>query len=250
MKRLSLVKFLFTAIMVICVTWTGFQGNAFAATASSGKLNTSALGNFYTYWSTVKSTTNGVSAIGQIGFSSGSNVKTGYIGINAKLYTSGGSQVTASGWVYNDRDFASSVTGMITESPNVTKAGTYHSKSDMRFYNGNTYNTLTSNGSPFIALSLDAIPNKPYEVNEDGLTYGSDYYANSIESSPDLIQVIGKNGVEGYVYSKDMNLDLNTLEAVEEYINSGQSDLTIPVYANDGVTIVDTFELNANITIR
>lgn len=249
MKRLSLLKVLFTAFMVICVVMVGIQGNAFAATATGSKLTATVYGNIYTYVSQAVSDSNGVSARGTIGITPGSSVKTGYLGIDAKLYTTGGSLAVSSKMTYNDRDL-SQYESWTVECQETTKVGTYFAKSDFKFYNGNGYNSYTSNASPNVQRSLVTIPNKPYEVNEDGLTYGSDYYANSIESSPDLIQAIGKNGVEGYVYSKDMNLDLNTLEAVQEYISSGQSDLTIPVYANDGVTIVDTFELNANLTIH
>ncbi|WP_349662165.1 hypothetical protein [Lysinibacillus zambalensis] len=100
------------------------------------------------------------------------------------------------------------------------------------------------NASPRIQRSLVPMaPEKTYEINENGLTYGSDFYAESLEDSPDLVRVIGKNGVEGYVYSKDINLELNTLDEVLDYINSGQPEFIVPVYAEDGIEVLDTFEI-------
>ena len=151
-----------------------------------------------------------------------------------------GTLVKSSGWQYNDTALA----GRSLNSGSTSTKGTYYAQSQVSFYNGNGYNTYTSNASPRIQRSsVPMITEKPYEVNEYGLTYGSGFYAESLEDYPDLIQVIGKNGVEGYVYSKDINLELNTLDEVLDYINSGQSDYTVPVYTEDGITIVDTFEI-------
>ena len=81
-----------------------------------------------------------------------------------------------------------------------------------------------------------------YEVNDIGLTYGSDYYADE-EESPDLVQVIGLNGEEGYVYSKDLESDINSLEEAIEYARAEHYDYEIPVYESDGKTVIDSFKI-------
>ncbi|MCL2736751.1 MAG: hypothetical protein FWD75_09035 [Propionibacteriaceae bacterium] len=45
----------------------------------------------------------------------------------------------------------------------------------------------------------------PYEVNQEGLTYGSAAYANSPAEAPDLISAYATNGESGYVYKADLD---------------------------------------------
>lgn len=245
MKRFGLLKLLVIAILVFCVTMPSFQGNAYAASANSPDKTVTVNGYSYTYYSGVHNNSNGTWGRGVVKLNQ-SYLPVGYVGINAKLYDSSGRLWSASGWSYNNNsgNFESIVADTIT----IVSKGTYYAKSEMQFYNGNGYTTYTSNATPNLQRStVNSIPNNAYEVNENNLTYGSDYYAQSIEDSPDLIQAIGKNGVEGYVYSKDINLELNTLSEVLAYINSEQSNFTLPVYAKDGITIIDTFELIAEL---
>ncbi|MGY3190283.1 hypothetical protein [Lysinibacillus sp. TE18511] len=80
--------------------------------------------------------------------------------------------MSSSGWTYNDSS-GSVVTSAVDTIKIVTK-GTYYAQSQIQFYNGNGYTTYTSNATPNIQnFSAHIIPNKTYEVNENGLTHGS-----------------------------------------------------------------------------
>lgn len=239
MRKSRMVKLVTAAFLAISVTFFCFNESAFAASAVSSKKTVTVFGKSYTYYSSVYNNSSSTWAYGTVDSNSG-NVPTGYFGIVSRLYNSSGTLVKSSGWVYNDTSLA----GMSMTSGSYSEKGTYYSQARMQFYNGNGYNSYTSNASPRIQRSsVPIIPKKLYEVNENGLTYGSGFYAESLDDSPDLIQAIGINGVEGYVYSKDINLELNNLDEVIDYINTGQPDYTVPVYTEDGVTVVDTFEI-------
>lgn len=65
---------------------------------------------------------------------------------------------------------------MVVDIISIVSSGTYYAKSEMQFYNGNRYNSYTSNATPNLQRSLvNIIPNNSYEVNENILTYGSDF---------------------------------------------------------------------------
>lgn len=81
-----------------------------------------------------------------------------------------------------------------------------------------------------------------YPVNDDGLTYGSAAFANSIETEPDLVSVVGENGVRGYVYSTDLNEPMpRNPEEAAEIMRRGQEPRTIIVYKEDGKTAIGEF---------
>lgn len=241
MIKFKITKLLTTALIAIFVTVSCFNVSAFAAVAYSPEKNVTVYGTSYTYYSGVE--TDSTKTYGKGMVKTANSVPTGYIGINARLYNDSGTLVSDSGIIYNEIALI-----QMSRSTMTTTTGTYYAQSQMHFYNGNGYSKYTSNATPRVQRSLVQLPlNKPYEVNENGLTYGSDFYAESLKDNPDLIRVIGMNGVEGYVYSKDINLELNTLEQVLDYINSGQSNYTVPVYKENGSTVVDTFEINSEI---
>lgn len=239
MGKFKMLKLVTTVLLAICLTMTFFNVSTFAASAYGSEKTVKVYGYSYTYSSSVHNNSTSTWGYGKV--SAGlNNLPTGYFGINSRLYNSSGGLVKSSGLVYNNQG----VSGTSRNSGSTSVKGTYYSQAQVRFYNGNGYNIYTTNASPRIQrFSAPMILEKSYEVNKNGLTYGSGFYAESLEDSPDLIQVIGKNGVEGYVYSKDINLELNTLDEVVDYINSGQSDYIVPVYTEDGITIVDTFEV-------
>ena len=104
-----------------------------------------------------------------------------------------------------------------------------------------------------------AIP--PFPVNENGQTYGSMAGVGPHNPvAPQLVAAIGTDGItEGYVYAADLEGDSfgfgqpnNPDEAVlymkrleerhEEMARTGEKYLfTIPLYANDGVTVIGEF---------
>lgn len=99
-----------------------------------------------------------------------------------------------------------------------------------------------------------AIPEAPdeYKVNANGETYGSSANAVSFEECPDLIAVIGNNGVKGYMHKSDSPLaeqpsspeEALKLQAEREKLKEqGVKGRTVNVYASDGTTVVDTFTI-------
>jgi len=82
-----------------------------------------------------------------------------------------------------------------------------------------------------------------YQVNENGLTYGSGASAYSFESEPDLIRAMGDDGIIGYVYAIDLRGPIpNTPEEALAIMQMQGTKLrSIPLYASDGQTVLGEF---------
>lgn len=90
-------------------------------------------------------------------------------------------------------------------------------------------------------------------TTKDGRTYGSMFDAEEGGPTYDLVSVIGINGKQGYVDRKDYeNLKASvfasgspgdTSAAKETATKLAAGDLSLPVYAPDGVTEVDKYVL-------
>lgn len=91
----------------------------------------------------------------------------------------------------------------------------------------------------------DGVEAQPYQTNDSGQTYGSNIGSTSPETDPDLILVIGDHGVEGYVYSSELNTPApaSPAEAVAGQTPPGEVEAVLDVYAADGTTKVDTFTI-------
>lgn len=86
-----------------------------------------------------------------------------------------------------------------------------------------------------------------YPVNDSGQTYGSDLFAASIETGPDLVAAEGVDGTFGYVQKKDLYEDgINTPEEAlaAQKASNGKLRL-IPLYAKDGKTVIGKFEISS-----
>jgi len=111
-------------------------------------------------------------------------------------------------------------------------------------------------GLQFIPVSMRseyAIP--PYAVNENGQTYGTMAWSGPHNPvTPDLIACIGIDGTEGYCYSTDLDGEqpdnpddamkyMNRLEERYEEMrrNGEQYERIIPLYTEDGVTVIGAF---------
>ena len=94
-------------------------------------------------------------------------------------------------------------------------------------------------------------PDHIYETNENGQTYGSAMYAPSRDKEPDLVLAESLDGVEGYVYTSDLNGDLHnspdellaiTARNQEIWDNAPVGQVVIarfiPLYAVDGKTVI------------
>lgn len=88
-------------------------------------------------------------------------------------------------------------------------------------------------------------PSPHYAKNLRGMTYGSALNATSPETEPDLIQATGVGGVEGYVRKVDLvpASPQTPADAVSRAVRSAAR--VIPLYAQNGVTVIGRFALPA-----
>jgi hypothetical protein len=87
-----------------------------------------------------------------------------------------------------------------------------------------------------------------FPVNANGQTYGSDSNV-SWNSQPDLISAIATNGKSGYI-SRDAleavdGSDVNSPSQATAYMANTKSSRTIPVYEQDGTTVIGSFVIPA-----
>ncbi len=209
---------------------------AYAATVTGTKKNVTVSGYTYTYFSSTIKNSQEIFACVEIDCAR--RWPSGYVGLNSRLYNSLGLLVSSSGWLYDE------VGGYGWSQPggSTKNKGTYYSKGQVKFYNGNGYNTYTCNASP--NLQFKSIKKSDYEINELGLTYGSDYWAATPDECPDLINVIGIHGKVGYVYNNDLTPVINSPTEAIKYALATPSKEMIPVYKSDGKTVIDTFILS------
>jgi hypothetical protein len=76
-------------------------------------------------------------------------VPTGYMGVNAKLYTQGGIFHNETGWYYN----AQTDWLMYKNTDEYYSNGTYYAKGQSRAYNGNGYKTYDTTVTPYVQYS-------------------------------------------------------------------------------------------------
>ncbi len=96
---------------------------------------------------------------------------------------------------------------------------------------------------------------KDYKLNSSGKSYGTGAAAAYVEDLPDLIRVIGDNGVEGYVYAAEMigEAPSSPEEAIriqEERIANNDTETIINVYDCEGKNIIDTFTMKLNVPVE
>jgi len=96
-----------------------------------------------------------------------------------------------------------------------------------------------------------------YAVNTAGQTYGSAFFARTHEERPDLISAVGSHGTVGYIYSSDLDAGEPTTPSeafaqqtrIEELIKEYDGEeiivfRTIPLYAVDGITVLDEYNIS------
>lgn len=114
--------------------------------------------------------------------------------------------------------------------------------------------------SPAGLSPAEGIPDQPkpepsYAVNANGETFGSLADATSPETEPDLIQAVANNGQYGYVKKAELDA-ANGTTAAESFRSPADAlawqeqaiargDQLIPVYAEDGVTVIGDFMIAA-----
>lgn len=223
------------AVAIICMTLLMSTMSVYADAYSDwryfGSINgITYKGQSFVYASSTSASGSGISW-GSAWTESSTPVGAGRLGAAARLYKSNGALVKSSAVSYSGG--SCSVHRATTSI--YYGSGNFYAKGTSYVYNGNGYNSYTLYSSPIQTASLGELP-----VNENGETYGSEYFCNMQGFKPDLILAIGVNGNEGYVKSEDINKEAMTLA---EGISFDSSGYIVPVYAVDGETIIDTFEV-------
>lgn len=162
-------------------------------------------------------------------------VPTGYMGAHVNLYNDKGVVVAPGSWFYNPNSVSLKITNLVSTS----QKGTFHARGTGRAYNGNTYNSKRLNNSPNVILrDLNiSIPNE--ELKEREYLY----------ETKNMIPALGDSNVEGYVIESelyDLENQPNNPEEAIAYMNKMAriKQRSIPLYANDGETIIDQLTIN------
>lgn len=96
------------------------------------------------------------------------------------------------------------------------------------------YMAVRANGG--VDLSTEE---KQIHTNAAGETYGEALVVKYLNEDVDMISAIGKNGTEGYIKVSDLP------QNIPDYV---PHDHEIPVYASDGVTVIDSFFISSGYT--
>ena len=111
------------------------------------------------------------------------------------------------------------------------------------------------------ASILSSFPVPSYPVNANGKTYGTLAFTRYIGAEPDLVACLGIDGTYGYCYQTDLDGEqVNNPEEAIEYMqrleemrrNGEQYERIIPLYAEDGITVIGEFgmgDLGANVHV-
>jgi len=84
-----------------------------------------------------------------------------------------------------------------------------------------------------------------FQKNAAGDTFGSAAKATSPDNEPDLIQAAATNGKTGYVKKSELDAangsDVSTPEEAMKWNQESQTPRSVPVYAQDGRTVIGVF---------
>ena len=236
------MKRFFAVISSLLLCCSFLFTTASASFVNGGYTTATVYGHTYKYNSSIgkNESTGGVYGVSNI--TSSELIPIGYGGVCARLYTSTGALSRSGSWHYNGYE----VNGMGSGALDAPSSGTYYSKGQVRFYNGDGYTTYSTKASPnmtqYNSISTSA---SHLQTNQTGLTYGSALFS---ETEPDLILAEGISGNIGYVKSSDLNGPMPVSAYAAIQIQTSQSRV-IPVYESDGITVIDTFVIDATTPI-
>ena len=210
------------------------------AYSQSAKISKTVYGVTYTFYSSIDETWDH-DIESRVGVEVSKTVGAGYIGAKNRIYTSDGTLARASDWVYNSNNVQTNIGFLFfLDAEPYTY---YYSKGQVQLYNGNGYTTYTCNSTPYISVSNSRSTSVP--VNCNGETYGSEVFLNQMGIEPDLIKALGENGVIGYVKADDLdNSPVICPEDISEYLSNLSEHRTIPLYAEDGITVIGSFVID------
>lgn len=207
------------------------------ATSSSGTSSTWVGGKYYT-WNTLIEVGSG-KAKGGTYIKANKTVPAGYMGAHANMYNAAtGKVVATSDWRTNP--VASIGYGNMTWE--TTSPGRYMTKGTVKIYNGNGYNVYGAKHSPELNLRSLNIEISDEELKE----------RNHLYKSKNMIAAEGVGCVDGYVSLDDLYNTENEPNTPEEFLQmqkNAKSYRMIPLYSNDGETVIGEYRIDAGIDI-
>lgn len=210
------------------------------AYSTSSRTEKTVYGVKYTYYSTIDESSGGY-VEGGVVVAVDKTVGEGYIGAKLRLYTSDGTLAKTSDWRYNSGDVKTNIGFAFYLSP--TSGTYYYSKGQVQLYNGDGYTTYTCTATPNISVNSKSAVT--VDVNQNGEIYGSEIFLNEFGIEPDLIRAIGENDVVGYVRASDLDAVFATCPGnVSEYMSSCQDQRVLPLYAEDGETVLGSYVID------
>lgn len=229
-------------LLSCCILSLTVGSGSVYATSESNHTTKTVNGKTYEYYSDVDAYSNDVRCGTYIG--ANSRINAGYIAALPRAYDENGDLVATGDWSYNDEK---------TVGMNVCiypgNKGSYYSYGKVKIYNGDGYNTYTTNKSPIVSsknrstLSYEKNNNdEAYKKNNNDETYGSGLQEIYLGTMPDLVRAHGMDGTIGYVRSEDIQSeDFNTPKENDQYKNNNSK--IISLYDVDGQTVIGKFEI-------
>lgn len=209
------------------------------AYSTSSRTTRTVYGVEYTFYSTIDVSSNNY-IDGGVVVAVDQTVDEGYIGAKKRLYTSDGALAKADDWTYNTRSVSTNIGFHFFLTP--TSGEYYYSKGQVQLYNGDGYTTYTCTATPNISVNTRSAVAADIAVNQNGEIYGSELFLEQVGIEPDLILAIGENDVVGYVRAADLDgVAATSPDSVAEYMSNVQAEREIPLYAEDGLTVLGTF---------
>ena len=226
-KRIGIIALMLSSALIIS-----------ASATISTVFKCSAAGIDYQAYSTLNTSStapNKLAGGGTVATVSKNTVPAGYMMIKSTIMTSNGEVVGSSSWTQNTQ-YANNLVSNISYASYGTET-----------YYGQALLTVTRTPS-MTKPTRSSMANNNQEtqdkdaifVNENGYTMGNATTEDSAEIRDlDFYSAIGVNGKKGYIRASEMN-GPKTLDEAATYDDSSKD---IPVYASDGVTVIDTFHI-------
>lgn len=190
----------------------------------------------YKFWTQASSDVAG--AYGSIVASSTKSIPAGYISGHANLYNGQHKVVKTADWYTNP----SSTYNYMNTTPRTIASNRFYTKGTVRLYNGSKYEGYTANQSPEVSYgSGRGITISEKEFDERQKLY----------DTKNMIAAVGVNDVEGYVSIDDLYDTTNEPKSPEEMLErqnkrmrSNETYRLIPLYDNDGETIIGEYRID------
>lgn len=162
-------------------------------------------------------------------------VPAGYLGAHSNLYNNKTGRIEKAGdWKYTTTKVAS----VTSKTSKTTNEGSYFTKGTVKVYNTSTKEFVgkTLSYSPVITYSEMGL-----ELSEEELEERENLY-----ETKGMIAATGEDGKDGYIKESDLYDEANQPKTIEdipayEAKYEGMTTRSIPLYDNDGETIIGEF---------